>query len=91
MFCLRSYLKWGMNLILGVKIPNRLATAPVFQDIISKYGCIIRTRVGLHSNCATSCASHGIIILEIVDGSEVTQLKKALTSIDGIIVDSMNL
>ena len=80
-----------MTLILGVKIPNRLSTSPVFQDIISKYGCIIRTRVGLHSNCATSCSSHGIIILEIVDGSEVVPLKKALLSLDGITIDSMNL
>lgn len=80
-----------MTLILGVKIPNRITTSPMFQDIISKYGCMIRTRVGLHNNCATSCASHGIIILEIVDGSEITQLKKALTSIDGITIDSMHL
>ena len=80
-----------MTLILGVKIPNRLSTSPIFQDIISKYGCMIRTRIGLHNNCATSCAGHGIIILEIVDGSEVVPLKKALQAIDGITIDSMHL
>jgi len=80
-----------MTLILGIKIPNRLSTSPIFQDIISKYGCIIRTRVGLHNNCATSCAGHGIIILEIVEGSEVVSLKKALLAIEGITLDSMHL
>ena len=80
-----------MTLILGIKIPNRISTSPIFQDVVSKYGCIIKTRVGLHSNCTNVCASHGIIILEIVEGSEVVALKKALSSIEGITIDSMNL
>ena len=80
-----------MTLILGVKIPNRLSTSPIFQDVISKYGCIIKTRIGLHNNCKNVCASHGIIILEIVEGSDVAPLKKALTTIDGITIDSMHL
>ena len=80
-----------MTLIIGVKIPNRISTSPVFQDVVSKYGCIIKTRVGLHSNCTNVCTSHGIIILEIVEGSDVIGLKKALTSIEGITIDFMNL
>ena len=80
-----------MTLIIGVKIPNRISTSPIFQDIVSKYGCIIKTRIGLHSNCNNVCTSHGIIILEIVDGSDVAGFKKALTSIDGITIDSMHL
>ena len=80
-----------MTLIIGVKIPNRISTSPIFQDIISKYGCIIKTRIGLHSNCSNVCANYGIILLEIVDGSEIVGLKKALSSIEGISIDSINL
>ena len=80
-----------MTVILGVKLPNRLTTSPVFQDVISKYGCLIKSRIGLHSNCSSVCASHGIILLEIVEGSEIVELKKALLSIDGIVLDSMTL
>lgn len=80
-----------MTLILGIKIPNRISTSPIFQDIISKYGCMIKTRIGLHSNCTNTCTNYGIIILEIVDGSDVIGLKKALNSIKDITIDSMNL
>lgn len=80
-----------MTVIIGVKIPNRLTTSPIFQDIISKYGCVIKSRIGLHSNCSSVCASHGIILLEIVEGADIVQLKKALTGIEGITIDSMNL
>ena len=68
-----------------------MTTSPIFQDVISKYGCSIKSRIGLHSNCSSVCASHGIIILEMVDGSDVVPLKKALASIDGITIDSMSL
>lgn len=80
-----------MTVILGIKIPNRISTSPIFQDIISKYGCIIKTRIGLHSTCSNICANYGIILLEIIDNSELIHLKKALLKIDGITLDSMNL
>ncbi len=80
-----------MTVILGIKIPNRISTSPIFQDIISKYGCIIKTRIGLHSTCSSICANYGIILLEIIDNSELIHLKKALLKIDGITLDSMNL
>lgn len=80
-----------MTLILGIKIPDRISISPVFQNIVSKYGCLIKTRIGLHNNCTESCLNYGIIILEIIDGSDITDLKKALTSTEGIIIDSMDL
>ena len=80
-----------MTIILGIKLPNRISTSPVFQDVISKYGCSIKTRIGLHSNCATSCSNYGIILLEIVEDGEIVDLKKALLRIDGITLDSMHL
>ena len=80
-----------MTVILGIKLPNRISTSPIFQDIISKYGCFIKTRIGLHSNCSTSCSNYGIIILEIVEDSNITDLKKALLRIEDVTLDSMNL
>ena len=80
-----------MTVILGIKLPNRISTSPVFQDVISKYGCAIKTRIGLHSNCSTTCSNYGVIVLEIVEGSNITDLKKALLRIDGITLDSRHL
>ena len=80
-----------MTVILGIKLPNRISTSPIFQDVISKYGCMIKSRIGLHSNCSNVCQSHGIILLEIIDGSDIVGLKKALLTIEGITLDSMDL
>lgn len=80
-----------MTIILGIKLPNRTSTSPVFQDVISKYGCLIKTRIGLHSNCSASCSNYGIIILEIIEGSDIVDLKKALLRIEGVTLDSMDL
>ena len=78
-------------MIIGLKLSNRISTSPVFQNIISKYGCIINTRIGLHSNCSRICSSYGIILLEIVDNSNVIPLKKELLDIDGITLDTLIL
>lgn len=80
-----------MTMIIGLKLSNRISTSPVFQNIISKYGCIINTRIGLHSNCSRICSSYGIILLEIVDNSNVIPLKKELLDIDGITLDTLIL
>lgn len=81
----------GMTTIIGIKLSDRISTSPVFQNIISKYGCIIKTRIGLHSNCSKTCANYGIILLEIIDDSEIIPLKKELMNIEGIVLDSINL
>ncbi len=80
-----------MTTILGIKLSNRTATSPEFQNIISEYGCIIKTRIGLHSTCSSVCANYGIILLEIVDDENISQLKKDLLKIEGVTLDSMSL
>ena len=81
----------NMTTIFGIKLPDRISTSPVFQNVISKYGCIIKTRIGLHSNCSSVCANYGIILLEIVDGANVVELKKALLKIEGLSLNTMTL
>ena len=80
-----------MTVILGIKLADRILTSPIFQNIISKYGCIIKTRIGLHSTCSNVCSNYGIVLLEIIDNSELVSLKKELLKIDGISLDSIDL
>ena len=80
-----------MTTIIGIKLTNRTETSAEFQTVISRYGCAIKTRIGLHSTCHNVCANFGIILLEVLDDSVVVQLKKDLTELDGTIVNSMSL
>lgn len=80
-----------MTTIIGIKLTNRTETSPEFQKIISKYGCAIKTRIGLHNTCHSICANFGVILLEVLDENEVLHIKKDLIELDGTIVNSMTL
>ena len=80
----------SMTTILGIKLPNRDDTAQEFQKIMTKYGCIIKTRLGLHSLQGGFCTSHGIILLEIIDDKKLRELEQELFKIDKIELQSMN-
>jgi len=73
-----------MTTILGVRLDNRLETAVEFQKILTSYGCIIKTRLGLHEVSGEECAHKGIIILEIIDDAEALKFKAELNEIDGL-------
>ena len=80
-----------MTIIIGIKLSNRTETSAQFQNVISKYGCMIKTRIGLHSTCSSICANYGIILLEIIDDSEIVQMKKDLMNVEGVLLSSMTL
>lgn len=61
-----------MTTIVGISLDNRLESSLNFQKILTKYGCIIKTRIGLHSNNPSGCSDNGIVLLEVVnDGSQL--------------------
>ena len=78
-----------MTAIIGLKLEDRLDTAIEFQRIISKYGCAIKTRLGLHQVQERFCASSGIIILEVIDDKIVAALETELLKIDKIEIQHM--
>jgi len=76
--------------ILGIKLKNRTETAVELQDILTKYGCSIRSRIGLHDNAAGEVDDHGIILLELTgDLSEQQNLENALKNLNGVQVQKM--
>ena len=67
-----------MTTIIGIKLDNRLQTAVKFQEVITNYGCEIKTRLGLHKT--TNCENYGIIILDVEDKS-AEEVSSALSEI----------
>ncbi len=78
-----------MTAIIGIKLNNRIQHSSQMQDILSDFGCIIKTRIGLHDVCNNKCKENGIILLEVIDAQSLPILQKALCAIDGIELQQM--
>lgn len=78
-----------MTTIMGVRLDNRTQTAVDFQKTLTQFGCIIKTRLGLHDVEANQCAPNGIILLEVINDEEAKEFEKELCKIDGIEIQVM--
>jgi len=78
------------RIILGIQIGHREAEAVKVQELLTKHGCIIKTRLGLHE-AGNLCSSKGLVILEFIPGNdkEVEQLKVELEKLDEVVVGMM--
>jgi len=75
----------GKRIIFGVHLTNRLTEAPAFQQLITQYGCNIKTRIGLHNVADGVCATAGLILLEMYgDESKTNELEQKLTAFEGV-------
>ncbi len=78
-----------MKTIIGIRLSNRMIASQDLQEILSKYGCIIRTRIGLHDVDCGKCSPNGIILLEVINDELVPKLQKDLCHIEGIEIQQM--
>lgn len=78
------------HIIVGVHITERVKHAGEIQKVFTEFGCQIRTRLGLHEANKGVCSPNGLILLDMVDDdAKVATLKKKLTAIAGVDVQSM--
>ena len=71
--------------IIGVRMENRIDGAAKFQEMLTKNGCKIKTRLGLHEVSDDACSNDGIIVLQPYGNKEdVEALVKDLNSLKGI-------
>ncbi len=71
--------------ILGVLITNREQEAGNVQQLLTKFGCSIKTRLGLHEISTDLCSPCGLILLELLgDTSEMDKLEKELGQLSGV-------
>lgn len=78
-----------MTTIIGIKISNRIEKAIEVQKILTNYGCLIKTRIGLHEKINGKCSPKGLILLEIIDNKEATKIVNELCDIDEIEIQQM--
>ncbi len=81
-----------MSTIVIISVEKRQEISAKVQEVLTEFGCIIQTRLGLHNSSKDSCSSNGLIILECLDNNEeINKLNTKLLSINGINVKVVNI
>jgi len=76
--------------IIGIKVTPELSDATQLQQILTLYGNIIRTRLGLNEEVDPEGNRYGIILLELAgDAEQFNMLEQRLIALDGVVVKSM--
>ena len=81
-----------MRIIMGILIGHREEEALKVQELLTRYGCYIKTRLGLHDTPGEGiCSSKGLLILEFLPGfdKEVDELETELKKLESFVVKRM--
>ena len=71
--------------LLVVLVDNRKAHAPKVQKVLTVYGCLIKTRLGIHDGVLDNCSNEGLLVCELVGESDKQQeLQKNLDKLSGV-------
>lgn len=75
--------------IFGVHISHRVESVPAVQAVLTKYGCNIRTRLGIHDADGTSCSPSGLLVVDVF-GPETEDFFRELQELTGVDVQRMD-
>ena len=71
--------------VLLVLVSKRKEEAEKVQKILTGWGCVIRTRLGLHAGVLDNCSNVGLIFLELVGEKEKhEELRHKLDILPGV-------
>lgn len=75
--------------IFGVHVTDRVKNVPAVQAVLTKYGCSIHVRLGIHDADGSSCSPNGLLLLDVV-GPDVEDLYRELHAIEGVGIQRMD-
>ncbi len=71
--------------VLLILIGKRQETAVNVQKVLTAWGCIIKTRLGIHDGVLDNCSEEGLLILELHGKEEDKQeLARKVAVIPGV-------
>lgn len=78
--------------ILLVLIGNREESAVKVQKVLTAWGCMIKTRLGIHDGVLDDCSDKGLLVLELVGKDEDKQeMKRKISVIPGVSTEMVDL
>jgi hypothetical protein len=78
--------------VLIILVGNRKESAVKVQQVLTAWGCLIKTRLGIHDGIQENCSDHGLIILELYGSKEQKdELSRKVALIEGVSSKVVNL
>jgi hypothetical protein len=78
--------------LLIILLGKRKETAVQVQKVLTAWGCIIKTRLGIHDGVMENCTNEGLIILELYGTEEQKkELARKVEVLDGVSSQLVNL
>lgn len=75
-----------------IAVGNRKESASRVQQILTGWGCMIKTRLGIHDGVLDDCSETGLIILEVVGEEEKkAELERKLGVVPGVVARRVDL
>jgi hypothetical protein len=74
-----------MKTILLILVGNRKESAVQVQKILTGWGCMIKTRLGIHDGVMENCSDTGLLILELAgERKKMDELARKVSLIKGV-------
>jgi hypothetical protein len=78
------------HIVIGIHVSDRVHHVPGVQNLLTEYGCSIKTRIGLHTVDEKYCSPNGLILLEMAGPEPSTfELIEKLKAIEGVDAQTM--
>ena len=78
--------------ILIVLIDKRKNAAIRVQKVLTGWGCLIKTRLGIHDGTLSQCSDAGLLILELVgEKAKKKELSRKLSILPGVKVKLVDI
>ena len=78
-----------MTTIIGIGIENRKETAINVQNVLTEYGCEIKTRLGLNDYKEIECSYKGIILVDVPNREQALKLEEKLKEMENVTIKEM--
>lgn len=74
-----------MKTILLILIGQRKRAAVQVQKVLTGWGCMIKTRLGIHDGVMENCSEEGLLILELAgERKKMDELVRKVSLINGV-------
>ena len=78
--------------IIGIRVNHRVANAVGLQELLTKFGCNIKLRVGLHETGEDFCSDDGVIMLQACGDKEtIGKMMDAFNNVEGVTAKLLDL
>jgi ribose 5-phosphate isomerase len=75
-----------------IMVANRKEAAVKVQQVLTGWGCMIKTRLGIHDGVLEQCTETGLLILEVVGEEEKkAEMERKLNVIPGVVAKRVDL